>query len=164
MTCFALTLHSRLTAERHVSSDHRPHSVSLSVSGWLCFCHSLSVCPGGSGGRIFYSTFNFVCWLLFGARSTPVLPQWHVKETGHFPSRPRGRGATDQRCHSRGVKHKADLLMVIYQPWTSEEPAINTTKESVQYHMRWHAVSETILVAKTCFFVCAKFNKCLCRV
>ena len=22
---------------------------------------------------------NFVCWLLFGGRSTPLIPQWHVK-------------------------------------------------------------------------------------
>ena len=39
--------------------------------------------PGWSGGRIFSSRVNFVCWLLFGVRSTPVLPQWHVKDPGH---------------------------------------------------------------------------------
>ena len=26
---------------------------------------------------------NFVYWLLFGVRSTPVLPQWHVQDPGH---------------------------------------------------------------------------------
>ena len=31
------------------------------------------------GGRIFFSRVNFVCWLLFGVHSTPVLPQWHIK-------------------------------------------------------------------------------------
>ena len=32
--------------------------------------------PGRSGGRrIFFSRVDFVCWLLFGVRSTPVLPQ-----------------------------------------------------------------------------------------
>ena len=36
--------------------------------------------PGRSGGRIFFSRVNFVCWLLFDIRSTPVLPQWHVKD------------------------------------------------------------------------------------
>ena len=36
--------------------------------------------PGRSGGRIFFSRVNFVCWLLFGVISTPVLPQWHVKD------------------------------------------------------------------------------------
>ena len=36
--------------------------------------------PGRSGGRIFFSRVNFVCRLLFGVRSTPVLPQWHVQD------------------------------------------------------------------------------------
>ena len=35
-----------------------------------------------SGGRILFSRVYFVCWLLFGVRSTPVLPQWHVKDPG----------------------------------------------------------------------------------
>ena len=39
--------------------------------------------PSRSGGRIFFSRVNFVCWLLFGVRSTPVLPQWHVKDPGY---------------------------------------------------------------------------------
>ena len=39
--------------------------------------------PGRSGGSIFFSRVNFVCLLLFGVRSTPVLPRWHVKDPGH---------------------------------------------------------------------------------
>ena len=35
--------------------------------------------PDRSGGKIFFSRIIFVCWLLFGVRSTPVLPQLHVK-------------------------------------------------------------------------------------
>ena len=38
--------------------------------------------PAGTAGE-FSSPVNFVCWLLFGVRSTPVLPQWHVKDPGH---------------------------------------------------------------------------------
>ena len=38
---------------------------------------------GRSGGRIFFSRVNFACSLLFGVRSTSVLPQWHVKDPGH---------------------------------------------------------------------------------
>ena len=57
--------------------------------------HSCSLClhlhlegfassnPGRSGWRIFFSRVNFVCWLLFGVHSTPVLLQWHVKDPGH---------------------------------------------------------------------------------
>ena len=36
--------------------------------------------PGKSGGRIFFFGVNFVCWLLFGVRSTPILQQCHVKD------------------------------------------------------------------------------------
>ena len=39
--------------------------------------------PGRSGGRIFFSRVNFVCRLLFGIRSIPVLPKWHVRDPGH---------------------------------------------------------------------------------
>ena len=34
-------------------------------------------------GRIFFSRVNFVCWLLFDVRFTPVLLQWHVKDISH---------------------------------------------------------------------------------
>ena len=46
---------------------------------------------GRSGGRIFFSTVNFVCWLLFGVCSFPVLLQWHVKDPGHFAKSAGGR-------------------------------------------------------------------------
>ena len=39
--------------------------------------------PGRSSGRIFFSRVNFVCLLVFGVRSTAVLPQWHVKDPGY---------------------------------------------------------------------------------
>ena len=43
--------------------------------------------PGTSGGRIFSSSLfllhSFPHRLIFGVRSTPVLPQWHVKGPGH---------------------------------------------------------------------------------
>ena len=35
--------------------------------------------------RTFFSGVNFLCWLLFGVRSTPVLLRWHVKDPGHSP-------------------------------------------------------------------------------
>ena len=38
--------------------------------------------PAGAAGE-FSSRVNFVCGLLFGVRSTPVLQQWHVKDPGH---------------------------------------------------------------------------------
>ena len=40
---------------------------------------------------MFFSRVNFVCWLLFGVRSKPVLSQWHVKDPGHSAKRVSGR-------------------------------------------------------------------------
>ena len=42
-----------------------------------------------SGGRIFFSTVNFVYWLC--VRSIPVLPQWHLKDLGHSAKSAGGR-------------------------------------------------------------------------
>ena len=36
--------------------------------------------PAGAAGEFYFSRVKFVCWLLFGVRSTPVLPQLHVKK------------------------------------------------------------------------------------
>ena len=47
--------------------------------------------PGRSGGRIFFSRVNFVCWLLFGVRSNLVLLQRHVKDLGHSAKSAGGR-------------------------------------------------------------------------
>ena len=47
--------------------------------------------PGRSSGRIFFSRVNFVCWLLFDVRSTPVLLQWHVKDPGRSAKSAGGR-------------------------------------------------------------------------
>ena len=47
--------------------------------------------PGRSGGRIFFSRVNFVCRLSFGVRSTPVLPNWHIKDPGHSAKSAGGR-------------------------------------------------------------------------
>ena len=50
-----------------------------------------SLNPVRSGRRIFFSRVNFVCWLLFGVRSTPVFRQWHVKDPGHSAKSSGGR-------------------------------------------------------------------------
>ena len=39
--------------------------------------------PSRSCRRIFFSRPNFVCWLLFGVCSTPLLLQWHIKDPSH---------------------------------------------------------------------------------
>ena len=44
-----------------------------------------------SGGRIFFSRANFVCWLLPGVRSISALPQWHAQDAGHSARSASGR-------------------------------------------------------------------------
>ena len=47
--------------------------------------------PGRSGGRILFSRVKLVCWLLFGVRSSHMLPQWHVKDASHSAKSAGGR-------------------------------------------------------------------------
>ena len=47
--------------------------------------------PSRSGGRIFFSRVNLVCWLLSSISSTPMLPQWHVRDPGHSAKSAGGR-------------------------------------------------------------------------
>ena len=47
--------------------------------------------PGRSSGRISFSRVTFVCAILLGVRSTPVLPQWHVKDPVHSAKSAGGR-------------------------------------------------------------------------
>ena len=54
------------------------------VEGWTRDRMVASSNLGRSGGKMFFSRVNFVCSLLFGVRSIPVLPPWHVKDPGHF--------------------------------------------------------------------------------
>ena len=58
-------------------------------SAWLPKVASSN--PGRTRGRIFFSRVNHVCWLLFGVNSTPMLPQWHVKDPGHSAKSACGR-------------------------------------------------------------------------
>ena len=57
---------------------HHSSPISLLVRAPDSWSKGVSSNPGGSGGRIFFSRVNIVYWLLFGVRSTPVLPHWHV--------------------------------------------------------------------------------------
>ena len=80
---------------------HKQHSPCLiiamgaGIACWLgCWIRDRKVAGSNlsrSGGRIFFSRVNFVCWLLFGVRSTPVLPQWHTKDPGHSAKSAGGR-------------------------------------------------------------------------
>ena len=50
-----------------------------------------SLNPGRSSGEIVFSRIDFLCWLLFDVRSTPVLPQWYVKDPSNSAKSSDGR-------------------------------------------------------------------------
>ena len=58
---------------------------------WTCDRKITCSNPCRSGGRMFFSRVNFVCWLLFSVHSTPTLPQWHVKDPSHSAKSAGGR-------------------------------------------------------------------------
>ena len=64
---------------------------SLLVKWWSHDRKLVSLNPGRSSGRIFFSRVNFVCWLLFVVCSFPRLWQWHVKDPGHSAKSTGGR-------------------------------------------------------------------------
>ena len=60
--------------------EHRTHDRKVASSN-----------PSRSGKRIFLSRANFLCWLLSGVRSAPVLSRWHAKDPGHSAKSAGGR-------------------------------------------------------------------------
>ena len=71
------------------SQSHSQDSLLVRASDSLL--KGLSSNSSISGGRLFFSKVNFVCWLLSAVCSTPVLPQWHVKDPGHSAKSAGGR-------------------------------------------------------------------------
>ena len=41
--------------------------------------------------EIFFSRVTFLCWPLFSVHSTPLLPQWHIKDPSHSAKSAGGR-------------------------------------------------------------------------
>ena len=77
--CFSLSCKIFMSAFFAVTGDVS-HTLQLFVS--LHILPQKYVITKGSG-KMFFSRVKFVYWLLFGVRSTPVLPQWYVKDPGH---------------------------------------------------------------------------------
>ena len=85
----------RQACKRHGSEAKNTEGSRAWIACWLeCRTRDrqvVSLNPGRSGGRIFFSRGSFVCRLLFSVRSTPLLPQWHVKDPGHSAKSAGGR-------------------------------------------------------------------------
>ena len=103
-------IRSRLCWSRTVWHVHMGSRDTLLVEHWTHDRKVVSSNSDRSGRRIFFSRVNFLCWLLFGVCSTPVLLQWHVKDPGQPAKSPGGRlhlnkhTAVTQRSRSGLIK------------------------------------------------------------
>ena len=85
--CIKIVLSIKIT----IISNTLSYFTVVVLSPRTCDRKVVSSNPGRSGDRIFFSRVDFVCWLSFGVRSTPVLPQWHIKDPGHSAKSAGGR-------------------------------------------------------------------------
>ena len=95
--------------------------------------------PSRSGGRIFFSRVNFVCWLLFSVRSTPVLPQWHIKDPGHSAK------SAGRRLHLKTHTSLTHLLSR-HSVGTYQETSSHTTHQETLGHSRLSSLSHCGLI------------------
>ena len=103
--------------------------------------------PGRSGGRIFFSRVNFMCWLLFGVRSTPVLPQWHVKNLGHSVKSAGGR--LHLNTHTPLIQRSRNgLTMPLFRHsvGTHQETSSHATYQGTVGHSRLSSLSHCGLI------------------
>ena len=103
--------------------------------------------PGRSGGKIFFCKVNILCWLLFGVRSTSVLPQWHVKDTGHSAKSAGGRlhlntyTPLTQRSRSGLI-----LPLCTHSVGTYQETSSHATRLGTVGHSRVSSLSHCVLI------------------
>ena len=104
--------------------------------------------PGRSGRRIFCSRVNFVCWLLlFGVRSAPVLPQWHVKDTGHSVKSAGGRLHLNTHTPLT-LRSRSGLTMQLcrHSVGTYQETSSHATRQGSTGHIRLRSLSHCRLI------------------
>ena len=99
--------------------------------------------PGRSGGGIFFSRVNFLCWLLFCVRSTPVLPQWHVKDPGHSAISVGGR--LDLNTHTPLTQRSRSgltLPLSRHSEGTYQETGSHATPQGTLVHSHLNSLSQ----------------------
>ena len=103
--------------------------------------------PGRSGRGIFFSRVNFLCWLLFGVRSDPVLPRWHVKDPGH--SAKSAGGGLHLNTHTPIFKRSRNgLTMPLsrHSVGTSQETSSHANRQGTLGHSRLSSLSHCGLI------------------
>ena len=106
-----------------------------------------SLNPGRSGGRIFFSSVNFVCWLLFGVCSTPLLPQWHIKDPGHSAKSAGGRLHLNSHTHlTQWIQSGLIMLLSRHSVGTYQETSSHTSCQGTLGHSHLSSLSHCGLI------------------
>ena len=92
--------------------------------------------PGRGGGRIFCSRVNFVCCLIFGVHSCPMLPQWQIKDPGH--SAKSGGGTLHLNTHTPFTQQSLSGLTM---PLSRHSVGIYQERAPMQ-HVMEHSVTD----------------------
>ena len=112
---------------------------------------------GRSWGRILISRVNFVCWLLFGVRSTLVLTQWHVKDPGHCAKSAGGRLHLNKHTPLT-QRSRRGLTMPLSRPsvGTYQETNSHASRQGTLGQSRLSSLSHCgLILAKRVELVCA---------
>ena len=100
-----------------------------------------------SSRRIFFPRVNFMCWLLFGVRSTPVLPQWHVKDSGHTTKSAGGRLHLNRHTPlTQRSRSGLTMLLSRYSVGTYQETSSHAARQGTLGHSRLSSLSHCELI------------------
>ena len=109
--------------------------------------------------RLFFSRVNFVYWLLFGVSSTPLLPQWSVKDPGHSAK------SADGRLHLNThtpltQRSRSGLTMPLSRQsvGTYPETSSHATRQRTLGHSRHSSLSHSGLILAKEWNYCAPAN------
>ena len=106
---------------------------------------------------IFFSKVYFLCLLLFVARSTPVLPKWHVKDPGHSAKTASGRLHLNT-CTPLTQRSRGGLIMPLFRHsvGTYPETSSHATCQEKFSHSRLSPLSHCgLILALRVELVCA---------
>ena len=112
--------------------------------------------PGMSSGRIFFFRVNFVCWLLPGVCSTPMLLQWHVKYPSHSAKSAGGRLHLNMHTPlTQRSQSGLTMLLSRHSVRTYQETSWHASHQGTLGHSRLSSLSHCGLVlAYTVKLVC----------
>ena len=104
-----------------------------------------------------FSRVTFVCSLLFGVRSTPVLPQWHVKDPGHSAQSVGGRLLLNTHT-PLNQRSRSGLTMPLSRRSVGpyQETSSHATRQGTLGHSRLSSLNHCgLMLAQRVDLVCA---------